>query len=138
MRNKFKLAFLFICGFMIGIHYSSGSKILFWFFIILAAFASIIFIIDDIGIENINNKIMQNKNNKGKRKMILKAKCPRCNSVCTCEYNGDKSEDDLYYSNEPFRFECNNRGCRPSYQFGGSYSFVVPAKDIEFVKEKER
>ena len=131
---------LCICTAMACVNYNSGSKVLFVFFVVIGVLGTIGSIIYNIGLEKIIDKIMQNKIKKSKRKlkMILKAKCPRCNSVCTCEYNGDKSEDDLYYSNEPFRFECNNRGCRPSYQFGGSYSFVVPAKDIEFVKEKER
>ena len=137
MSEKIRFAYFMVCGFMIGIHYNSGSKILFWFFIVLVSISIIGCIIHDIGLENIENKIMrlQIKKDNGRSKMVLKAKCPRCNSVCTCEYNGEKSEDDLYYSNEPFRFECNNRNCRPPYQFCGPYSFVVPSKDIEFVKE---
>ena len=130
---------LFTCTFMAYIHYSSGSKIACIAFVILDVIGIIGSIIYNIGLEKINNKIIQHRIDKNKRerklKMILKAKCPRCNTVCTCEYNGDKSEDDLYYSNEPFKFECNNRSCRPSYQYGGPYSFIVPAKDIEFVKE---
>lgn len=127
-----------LCALMAYVHYNSGSKALFVFFIVVGVLGTIGSIIYSIGLEKINDKILQYKIRKSKKrklKMILKAKCPRCNSVCTCEYNGDKTEDDLYYSNESFRFECNNRGCRPSYQFGGPYSFVVPAKDIEFVKE---
>lgn len=128
---------LCICTAMACVNYNSGSKVLFVFFVVIGVLGTIGSIIYNIGLEKIIDKIMQNKIKKSKRKlkMILKAKCPRCNSVCTCEYNGDKTEDDLYYSNESFRFECNNRGCRPPYQFCGPYSFVVPAKDIEFVKE---
>jgi hypothetical protein len=127
---------------MAYINYNSGSKVLFTLFVIFGTLGFISFIgliVYDVGLEKINDKIVQHRINKNKRerklKMILKAKCHRCNTVCTCEYNGDKSEDDLYYSNEPFKFECNNRSCRPSYQYGGPYSFIVPAKDIEFVKE---
>lgn len=126
-------------AFMAYVNYNSGSKVLFVLFTVFGILGFIGSIVYGIGLERINNKIVQHRIDKNKRerklKMILKAKCPRCNSICTCEYNGDESEDDLYYSNKPFRFECNNRSCRPSYQYGGPYSFVVPAKDIEFVKE---
>lgn len=62
--------------------------------------------------------------------IVLKTNCPKCRSICTINYTGNKSKDDLYYSSKPFQFTCDK--CRTPYSSFGPHMFTASVTNIEF------